>query len=406
LKATPFTSLAPYPGVEIHATAIENFLADDFLSTVYPWIVILLMAMVSIIIFSAFKLFRNLRLFVILFLGILFLEVGASYFLLLDNVWLPGVELYLTTTLAFIGLVLSGYVNETKEKRVLRGHFERYVNDSVLNDILADPDAIGLKGRTIVATVMASDIANFTNISEKLHADELVGRLNDYFSEVSEALISNGAFINKYIGDAILSIYGAFGEEPEHRRKACRAALAAQEVISAKVERAREEGKEPFFTRIGVNTGEMTLGNIGSVRKIEFTVIGDSVNSAFRLEGINKFYNTSILVSEFTSEGLDDEFEFRLVDFLLYKGKDKPVSIYELLGKKGDVPPDVLRRRDEFEHALALYRKRDFQSAIGIFARLKGEGDGPSSAMEMRCEGFLKEPPPPDWDGVWKMLRK
>ncbi|MDP2984480.1 MAG: adenylate/guanylate cyclase domain-containing protein [Candidatus Latescibacter sp.] len=406
LKATPFTSFAPYPGVEIHATAIENFLADDFISTVPPWIRILAMAAASILLFYGFKIFRNLRLLVALFLGFMIVEVFSSYFLILNNIWLPGVDIYLVSSLVFVGLVISGYVNETKEKRILRGHFERYVNDSVLSDILANPDAIDLKGRTIIATVMASDIADFTNISEKLHAYELVARLNDYFSEVSEALITNGAFINKYIGDAILSIYGAFGEEPEHRRKACRAALAAHEVINRKIEQARTEGRDPFLTRIGINTGEMTLGNIGSARKIEYTVIGDSVNSAFRLEGINKFYNTRILVSEFTKEGVEDEFEFRLIDSLLYKGKDMPVSIYELLGVKGNVNPEILRLRDEFEQALDFYRKREFQEAGSIFARLHEEGDGASGVMRMRCDHFLSEPPPPEWDGVWKMLRK
>ena len=313
---------------------------------------------------------------------------------------------FLTTSLVFMGLITSGYFNETREKRVLRRYFERYVNDSVLEEILANPNSVDLKGRTIRATVMATDIQDFTNISESTGAYDLVARLNDYLSEVSEVLITNGAFINKYIGDAILAIYGAFGEDTGHRRKACYAALAAMEVINRKAEQARAEGKTPLITRIGVNTGEMTMGNIGSARKIEFTVIGDGVNSAFRLEGINKYYNTRILVSEYTREGAEEDFEFRLIDILQYKGKDIPVRIYELLGEKGKIAPEMLRRRDEYERAFALYTDRKFSEARDRFSRLREEGDPPATSMEMRCARFLEEPPPDDWNGVWKMLRK
>ncbi|MHB9028169.1 MAG: CHASE2 domain-containing protein [Candidatus Latescibacterota bacterium] len=404
-KTTPVSGGEAYPGVEIHATAIENFLADEFISTV-PWQgVFALMAILSALLLILFKLNRNLRLFV----GVYFMLIAAigvsGYFLMLRNVWLPSIAVYLNATLAFVGLITSGYFNESREKRLLRRAFERYVNDSVLEEILANPNAVDFRGRTITATVMATDIENFTNISEKMSAHDLVARLNDYFSEVSEPLINNGAFINKYIGDAILSVYGAFGE-PEHRRKACLAAIAAMDIINRMIDEDLASGKIPFRTRFGVNTGEMTMGNIGSTRKIEFTVIGDAVNSAFRLEGINKYYSTRVLVSEFTREGAEDEFEFRLVDSLQFKGKDNPVRIYELLGKKGAVPAETLERRDAYERAFTLYSERRFGEAKELFAFLREAGDQPAEVLESRCGSLLDSPPPEDWNGVWRMFSK
>jgi adenylate cyclase len=405
-KSTPVSTGSAYPGMEVHATAIENFLADEFLSTVPRWIVLLVMTAVSVLLFVIIKTMKNLRLFMAAYFAFMAVEFAASWLLMLRDIWLPSVGIYLVTTLVFVGLVTSGYFTETREKRLLRRYFERYVNDSVLEEILANPTAVDFKGRTIQATVMATDIKDFTSISENMPAYDVVARLNGYLSEVSEVLINHGAFINKYIGDAILALYGSFGENPAHREQACRAALAAAAVISRMAEEAEAEGKKPFITRFGLNTGEMTIGNIGSARKIEFTVIGDAVNSAFRLEGINKYYGTRLLVSEFTREGAGDGFEFRLVDVLQLKGKDISVRIYELLGEKGGVDTAVLRRRDAYEKAFGLYTEKRFEEARSEFARLCEEGDGPSEVLGDRCRQFIEEPPAEDWNGVWRMFTK
>ncbi len=395
-----------YPGMEVHATAIENILADECISTIPGTVAFAVMAIVAALLFVLIKTTRNLRLFMVVSMAFLGIEFAASYWLVLKDIWLPSAGIYLTTILVFVGLETTGYFTETREKRLLRKYFERYVNDSVLEEILANPKAVDLKGRTIRATVMASDIQDFTNISEKMDAYDLVARLNGYLSEVSEVLINNGAFINKYIGDAILALYGAFGEAPGHQARACRAVLAASAVINRLAGEALGAGLTPFITRFGVNTGEMTMGNIGSARKIEYTVIGDAVNSAFRLEGINKYYGTRILVSEHTREGAGDGFEFRLVDILQFKGKDQPVSIYELLGEKGAVEPDALRRRDEYEAAFRLYTGRLFPEARAEFARLRDAGDTPSETLEAHCTAMIAEPPAEDWTGVWKMYTK
>ncbi len=405
LKPTPFTYFEPYPGVEIHATAIQNFLNDDFIQLAPIWVVVVLMAVSSVIIFLTFKFLTKIRFFVTVFAACILLEIVASYMLLAANFWLPWVDIFVTTTLSFAGLVLSGYFRESKDKKILRRSFERYVNDSVLDEILEKPDSVDFSGRELTATIMATDIAGFTSISEKLSAHEVVSRLNDYLSEVSEAVIDNGGYINKYIGDAILAVFGAFGEN-EHHKKACIAGLSAMKIIERKIVEAKAQNLDPFVTRMGITTGDLTMGNIGSARKVEYTVIGDSVNSAFRLEGLNKYYNTRLLLSEYTKEGAGDDFEYRLVDLVKVKGKETPVGIYELLGMKDDVDQEKLRMRDKFEDALNYYRDGDFARALEKFTLLTDAGDPPSPVMKERCEHFIKTPPAGEWKGVWTMESK
>ncbi|MFC1490609.1 CHASE2 domain-containing protein [Candidatus Latescibacterota bacterium] len=405
LKATPFTHQNLYPGMEIHATAIENLLTGDYMRRVPKWIVLMLMALSAGILLGVDKYFKNLVIFISVYVFIVAAVFTTVYLLILSNIWMENAEIIATGTLVFVGLALSGYFAESKDKRFLRKQFERYVNDSVLEEILANPNAIALKGRTLNATIMATDIADFTTISESMPADEVVSRLNDYLSEVSESIIENSGFINKYIGDAILAVFGAF-EESNHEKHSCLGAIKAAEIVSRKVEKAISENKTPLITRFGITTGEMTLGNIGSKRKIEYTVIGDAVNSAFRLEGLNKFYDTTILVSEYTQKGAGEEFVFRFLDILRYKGKVTPVRIYELIGLKSEVSDDKMRVIAEFEKGLELYQTRKFNDALEIFSKLFADGDKPSGVFIRRCNDFIKEPPPSDWGGVWVMKRK
>jgi adenylate cyclase len=405
LKTTPFTSLKEYPGVEVHATALANILNNDMMYNLPRWILLISMFLVSILLFIFNNVYKNLKTFIVLFFGLLVFEVLLSYILITGNLWMPGADLIVNTTLVFTGLVISGYFSETKDKRLLRKQFERYVNDNVLEEILANPLSVDVKGRAVNATILATDIADFTTISESMSSREVVSRLNNYLSETSEALIEHGAFINKYIGDAILAVFGAF-EEGNHRKNACLGALRALSIINKKISEAKEKGEMPLHTRFGITTGEVTLGNIGSERKTEYTVIGDAVNSAFRLEGLNKFYGTTMLVSEYTREGNENEFEFRWVDTLRYKGKISPVKVYELLGLKGEVNEKVIINRDKYEDALHLYMKRNFTEAMNTFSILAQEGDKASEILSGRCENFIKNPPVDEWDGVWVMMRK
>ncbi|MFC1552441.1 CHASE2 domain-containing protein [Candidatus Latescibacterota bacterium] len=405
LKSTPFTHQNIYPGMEIHATAIENLMTGDYMHRLPKWIVILLMIISAGILIGSDKYFKNLSIFISVYVVMIAAVFAMAYVLILSNYWMEPAEILISGTLVFVGLALSGYFAESKDKRFLRKQFERYVNDSVLEEILDNPDAVALKGRTLNATIMATDIADFTTISESMPPDEVVSQLNDYLSVVSESLIENSAFINKYIGDAILAVFGAFGEQ-NHEKHACLGALRASEIVSDLIDKARAANKTPLITRFGVTTGELTLGNIGSQRKIEYTVIGDAVNSGFRLEGLNKFYDTTILVSEYTQQGAGDDFVFRYLDILRYKGKVTPVRIYELVGLKESISAEKLHDISEFEKALEFYQTKKFHEALDIFSKLAEDGDKPSGVFIRRCDDFIKNPPPPDWNGVWVMKRK
>jgi adenylate cyclase len=406
LKATPFTHISLYPGMEIHATAIENMLTNDFIRFTPRWILVAVMSAIAFLLFIIDRIFHSLRLFIGSFFMLALLELVAAYFFLTAiGRWIPVVDILSATMFVFAGLVISGYFHETKEKRLLKRSFGRYVNETVLNEILSNPQAVDFRGRTIRATIMATDIEGFTGISEKLLPHEVVKRLNDYLSEVSGTLIDNDAYINKYIGDAILALFGAFGE-PGHERTSCMAAVKVRDIVQRKIEEAKLSGEAPMVTRFGIATGEMTMGNIGSELKLEFTVIGDTVNTAFRFEGLNKFYRTTIIVGDQTMIAAGDIFEFRQLDIIRVKGKETPEVVYELLGLKGDIPPEKLTICSEFERAGELYRERRFEEALEIYSRLAKEGDGPSEVFEGRCRQFMTEPPQPEWDGVWVMLRK
>jgi len=406
LKATPFTHENLYPGMEIHATAIENMLAGEHLHVVSWGFVLAVIATVSLLFLAADKLIGNLRAFILVFVAMIAIELGASYAVLAArDIWIRAADIMSPTVIVFAGLVIAGYFRETREKRALRGHFGRYVNETVLREILDNPESVDFDGRIIRATIMATDIQGFTTISEQLPPREVVSRLNDYLSDVSEGLIDDGAFINKYIGDAILALFGAF-DEPEHEKKALAAAIHAQAVFNRKIAEAERGGRTPFITRMGLATGEMTLGNIGSARKIEYTVIGDTVNTAFRFEGLNKYYGTRIVAGQDTRRAAGDAFEFRLLDTLRVKGKETPEDVYELLGFAGETDERMLRIRDSFEAAVEDYRARRFEDAKRAFDRLAGEGDQPSAVFSERCAAFIASPPDEGWSGVWIMNRK
>lgn len=406
LKATPFTHLRIYPGMEIHATAIENMLTKDYIRHTNKYVLWAAMALIAFLLYAIDRISHSLQLFIGSFVILMMIELFAAYnFITVLRRWTSFADILGMTVFVFVGLVISGYFHETKEKRLLKRSFGRYVNETVLNEIISNPTVVNYRGRTIRATIMVTDIAGFTSISEKLPPDKVVTCLNDYLSAVSGVLIDNDAYINKYIGDAILALFGAFGE-PNHERTACIAAIKARDVVLRKVEEAKLYGNVLMNTRFGITTGEMTMGNIGSDRKLEYTVLGDTVNTAFRFEGLNKYYRTTIIVGDRTKASAGEDFEFRQLDIIKVKGKETPEVVYELLGIKGEVPFKILRIRDEFERAAGMYRESCFAEAMKIFSQLSQDGDETSEVFKNRCQQFLIEEPPPDWNGVWVMKRK
>ena len=293
------------------------------------------------------------------------------------------------------------------EKR-LKGTLARYMTKEVADQLLEDPKAM-LGGRIKEATVFFSDIRRFTTLSESLGAQETVSMLNEYFTDMVDILFRYQGILDKYIGDAIMAVFGTpFSTD----RDADNALYASIEMIRKLRElnaRRECEGRPTLDIGIGLNTAEILVGNIGSLKRMDFTVIGDGVNLASRLEGANKYYGTHILLSEFTRKQLKDDYILRPVDRIRVKGKTEPVAIYEALDYH---TPETFPCMDEvLDHCgagLSRYLEADFAGALDRFeaAGSINHADHISRLYTDRCRHFLESPPGPDWDGSWTMTSK
>jgi len=295
----------------------------------------------------------------------------------------------------------------TKEKR-LKGTMARYMTREVAEKLLeSGEDALG--GQTQEATVLFSDIRSFTTIAEQIGPQDTVTMLNEYFSIMVDIIFRHGGILDKYIGDAIMAVFGVpfkTADDPDH------AVTAAVEMMRALKEfnrKRRREGQNPLDIGIGLNTDEILSGNIGSMKRMDYTVIGDGVNLASRLEGANKYYGTNILVSEFTFSHLKQKYIAREVDQIRVKGKTKPVGVYEILDHhEVESLPLLSDLLGLYQEGLQCYRARNWQNGLKVFTQALdlNNHDRPSRLYLERCRHFLETPAPPDWDGVWVMESK
>jgi adenylate cyclase len=252
------------------------------------------------------------------------------------------------------------------------------------------------------------DIQNFTTYSEELTPEQLMAQLNEYLSAMTAIVLAYEGFLDKYEGDAIMAIFGVPVDQPDHALRACQAALEMQDVLTLLRKKWRDEGKPEFCARIGINSGPMIAGNIGGAQRFDYTVIGDAVNLASRIEGVNKIYGTNILVSEFTRQLLDG-IKTRELDFIRVKGKTEPVKIYEVIAPpQTTLDAPTVQKLDSYARGLQLYRQKKWDEAIAEFEkclRLDPE-DGPSKVFIERCSFYRETPVSEDWDGVFEMESK
>jgi adenylate cyclase len=293
----------------------------------------------------------------------------------------------------------------TEETRV-RATMARYMSSEVVEQVLAGGES-ELGGKTQTVSILFSDVRNFTGLSEALGARETVSLLNEYFAEMVEVVTRHGGILDKYIGDAIMALFGAPFAKPEdadHALAVGNGMLVTLRELNAK---RQGEGKQPIDIGVGIATGEVVLGNIGSPSRMEYTVIGDSVNLASRLESANKYYHSKILLDEKTVQALKNGSCLREIDLLRVKGKDRPVAVYESLGYL-DRGPALEEAIDCFAGGLAAYRVSDWERAIQRFAaalELRPD-DEPSRMYIERCRHYRETPPPEDWGGVWTLTEK
>ncbi len=408
MAVTPFQTEA-YPGVEVHANFIENLLHGDFLrrglrENLIDIGFILLFSLGAGILLSVVPSVRATAILIAL-LGI-FLWL-AYYLFVAHRIWIAAFLPTATLTINYAGIVSYRFFFEEREKKKMHGAFQQYVAPSVINQLLQQPDLLRLGGEEKALTAMFADIRGFTSISEGMSPAQLVDLLNEYLSEMTEVIFRSWGTLDKYIGDAIMAFWGAPYPQPDHAERACHAALEMLETLGELQKKWEAEGRPRMNIGIGIHTGPMLVGNMGSRRRFNFTIMGDNVNLASRLEGLNKTFGTRLIVSENTHQVVSDHVVSRELDLIRVKGKKQPVKIYELLGRAEDADRfrDLL---DRFRDSLEAYRSGQWETAIGQFGELLRDypEDGPTRVFIQRCWDLIETPPEEEWDGVYVMKSK
>ncbi|MBW1710743.1 MAG: adenylate/guanylate cyclase domain-containing protein [Deltaproteobacteria bacterium] len=409
MRTTPFET--NYPGLEVHANVIDSILRQDFL--VRPqWTTLLDIGMmiVAAVILGLVLPKISAVVGVVFGLGLLMAEGGLNYLFFSKGIWLNLIFPSITVILVYTGITAFRYITEEREKKKIKGAFQTYLHPSVVNEVLKNPDMLKLGGQKKVLTVLFSDIKGFTTISENMDPEALVHLLNEYLTAMTDLVFKYDGLLDKYEGDAVMAIWGAPLDLPDHPLKACRTGLEMlSELQRLREQWAQEDPAIPNIDiRIGLNTGLMVVGNIGSETRFDYTVIGDEVNLGSRLEGASKEYGTNIIISETTYEHVKDVMLCRELDLVAVKGKSQPVRIFELIGENGKVPQEKIELVHGFTQGLRAYQTQQWDKGKKIFSEMNAlyPEDEPTKLFLRRVVDLKKNPPPKNWDGVFVMTTK
>ncbi|MBI3754436.1 MAG: adenylate/guanylate cyclase domain-containing protein [Deltaproteobacteria bacterium] len=403
LRVTPMDPV--YPGVEVHATVAANTLEGRFLIHDARVIALDILLMIFLPIGLCLSLAWVHRTFVSLgiFLTFLSLHTITNFYLFSSYNLIPS-TVYPLVSLFLAYLLAEAYRNIVVESkgRYLKKAFGSYVSPALVSEILKDPDRLKLGGEKREITVLFSDIRGFTSLSEKLTPEKLVTVLNEYLSPMTRIVLEERGTLDKYIGDAIMVICNAPIDLPEHPQKGCSIALRWMKELEKLNGDWKKKGYPSISIGVGINTGDAVVGNMGADLRFDYTAIGDNVNLASRLEGMNKVYGTHVIASENTQKLVQSDFLFRELDLVRVKGKEKPVAIYELMDF---LPGDASKKElaNSFSEALSLYKSHRFEDAKTRLDAIlnKFPEDGPAKLYIQRCADYLQSPPLPDWDGVY-----
>lgn len=346
-----------------------------------------------------------------------FLAAGAILLLWAAGVTWAYVGPGLIFAMSYVGVALVAslllinlryYLKERDQRALVHDAFGQYLSPKVVNILVKDPSRLQLGGERREMTAFFSDVASFSSISEQLTPEQLVALLNDYLTAMCDIIAEHEGTVDKFEGDAIIAFWGAPLEQPDHALRACLAAIDMQAFMVDYRRRLEAAGQPALRVRMGLNTGDMLVGNLGSAQRMDYTMMGDAVNLAARLEGANKFYGTETMISEFTLAQVRDHVEVRELDLIRVVGRRMPVRVYELMGRRGQLEADLVELRAAHDAALAAYHARDFDAALAQFSGIleRWPDDGPAAAYQARCEAFLAQPPPASWDGVFQLESK
>ncbi len=407
VKITPYGVL---PGMMLHAVVISNLMDGHFPRRVPDWVaflvvLVLLPGSTALVLYATQTLWR-----ILLPLLVFVVLVAAGFFAFRFDVIVPLMPMLVSYPVSYLGSLALLTFTEGAEKRKFKSAMSKYLSPDVLNEVISRGELRAEVGNRRVLTVLFSDIRSFTTISEKLDGGRVVEILNEYLSQMVDVIFAEGGTLDKYIGDAIMAFWGAPVERPDHAIRAVRAAFGMQRALRELHKIWAARGTPLLNVGIGIHTGEMIVGNIGSNRRLDYTVIGDNVNLGSRTEGLTKVYHVPILITEATYAELGGLVPCRMMDLVAVKGKSVPIAIYEPL----DTEPlfEGLSNEQyarEFTEAFRAYLDRDWERARRIYTRFGTNRRGPDAAVELmleRIKSFRKKPPAPEWDGSFTMTTK
>ncbi|MDR1238678.1 MAG: CHASE2 domain-containing protein [Treponema sp.] len=407
IGVNPFYS--EYVNVGTHAVVLDTILRESFINPLHPlWRAALCLALSLLLMLALHDLKPAARTTLGVGGAVLFGVFGFVLFRY-SGIFIGPLGPALAAVTAVIIRELVSYVTSEKERQFINRALSTYVSKEVTAELVANPALLQLGGSKRQMSAIFTDLQGFSTISEQLDPEQVVQLLNRYLTAMSDIIMENLGTIDKYEGDAIIAFFGAPVYREDHAVLACRSAVRMKQA-EAELNRgimADRLSPRPLYTRIGINTGEMVVGNMGTSTKMNYTIMGNAVNLAARLEGVNKQYHTGgVLISEYTKSEIGDEFICRSLDRVRVVGINTPVRLYELLGIRGGAgEPDSTAA---WEEAMALYEKREFRAAEEIFLSLaaRNEQDGAARLYTETCRAYIAAPPPADWDGVNNLSAK
>jgi len=403
LRPSPLA--ANTPGVEIHATFLENLVTESFMRAAPAAVDVLLIVAAAFLAAFAVSFAGSTRVTVAVYAVVLPLPAIVALGAYAAGWW---TALAAPTAAAGVALASSGianYATEGRQRRFIKNAFSQYLSPAVIENLINEPDRLKLGGERRELSIFFSDLEGFTNLSEGLSPEELTALLNEYLSAMTDIILDEGGTIDKYEGDAIIAFWNAPLTFEDHAERAVRAALRCQTTLAELRPQFYERVGKELRMRIGLNTGPAVVGNMGSRNRFDYTMLGDAVNLAARLEGINKQFGTYTMISADTARALGPELELRELSRVAVVGRAEPVTVYEPLTPTA---PDTAESRRRllaaFAEALQLYYDGAFERALAAFEAIAAH-DPPAGRYAARCRELIAEPPA-DWNGVWVMTSK
>jgi adenylate cyclase len=399
LRPSPF---GVYPGVEIHATMLDNLLANDFIRTAPVALLLLVTLLMAMLAGMGTSYVSGIWQSCLVYVAAYSLPATGCLFAYTAGVWFPFVVQEVAVTITLLGAGLIYYATEGRQKLFIKNAFKQYLSPAVIEELIKHPERLKLGGERRELSIFFSDLEGFTSFSERLDPEELTALLNEYLTAMTDIIQDEGGTVDKYEGDAIIAFWNAPLQQADHAGRCVRAAMRCQLKLAEMRPSIRERIGRDLRMRIGINSGPAVVGNLGSHSRFDYTMLGDAVNLAARLEGINKQFGTYTIISAATLERMSEPYPMRELSRVAVVGRKDPVRIYEPL-----LPEEFAAREKElaqFAEGLAAFYPGRFAAAEVIFAGI-GDRDPVAVAYARKCRDLLAHPPE-DWDGVWVVTSK